>query len=129
MARIRSLEIPACPFANLPEARSGRWGEGLTAEKINECVWVQPESPVACAVRGLEGRDGGAGGGATRFTECRPPRMGMFQTRVIFRKVCGRIDSAPCKSARCAYSVKSTARISFELRATRTYPHVTGPVG
>ena len=27
------LEVAACPFANLPEARSGRWGEGLTAEK------------------------------------------------------------------------------------------------
>jgi bifunctional non-homologous end joining protein LigD len=31
-----------CPFANLPEARSGRWGEGLTAEKMKECRWVKP---------------------------------------------------------------------------------------
>jgi bifunctional non-homologous end joining protein LigD len=31
-----------CPFANLPEARSGRWGEGLTAEKMTECRWVKP---------------------------------------------------------------------------------------
>jgi ATP-dependent DNA ligase len=31
-----------CPFANLPEARSGRWGEGLTAEKMKECRWVRP---------------------------------------------------------------------------------------
>jgi bifunctional non-homologous end joining protein LigD len=43
MARMRPLEVPACPFANLPEARSGRWGEGLTAEKMKECVWVRPE--------------------------------------------------------------------------------------
>jgi ATP-dependent DNA ligase len=43
MERLRPLEIPDCPFANLPEARSGRWGEGLTAEKIKECVWVRPE--------------------------------------------------------------------------------------
>jgi len=43
MERLRPLEIPACPFAYLPEARSGRWGEGLTAEKIKECVWVRPE--------------------------------------------------------------------------------------
>ena len=43
MAKIRPLEIPACPFANLPEARGGRWGEGLTAEKMKECVWVRPE--------------------------------------------------------------------------------------
>lgn len=41
--KLRALEIPACPFANLPEARSGRWGEGLTAEKMKECVWVRPE--------------------------------------------------------------------------------------
>jgi len=38
MAKLRPLEILECPFANLPEARSGRWGEGLTAEKMKECV-------------------------------------------------------------------------------------------
>jgi bifunctional non-homologous end joining protein LigD len=43
MARLRPLEVQECPFANLPEARSGRWGEGLTAEKMKECVWVRPE--------------------------------------------------------------------------------------
>ena len=43
MAQLRPLEVPECPFANLPEARSGRWGEGLTAEKMKECVWVRPE--------------------------------------------------------------------------------------
>lgn len=43
MEKLRRLEIPACPFVNLPEARSGRWGEGLTAEKMKECVWVRPE--------------------------------------------------------------------------------------
>ncbi|HEV1287903.1 MAG TPA: hypothetical protein VNU44_21440 [Bryobacteraceae bacterium] len=36
------LEIAECPFANLPEARGGRWGEGLTTEKMKERVWVQP---------------------------------------------------------------------------------------
>jgi len=41
--KLRPLEIPACPFVNLPEARSGRWGEGLTADKMKECVWVRPE--------------------------------------------------------------------------------------
>jgi ATP-dependent DNA ligase len=43
MAKLRPLEIPECPFANLPDARSGRWGEGLTAEKMKECIWVRPE--------------------------------------------------------------------------------------
>jgi ATP-dependent DNA ligase len=26
--RFRGLEMKDCPFANLPEAKSGRWGEG-----------------------------------------------------------------------------------------------------
>jgi bifunctional non-homologous end joining protein LigD len=41
-SRFRGLEIPECPFANLPEARSGRWGQGLTAEKMKECRWLKP---------------------------------------------------------------------------------------
>jgi bifunctional non-homologous end joining protein LigD len=40
--RFRSLEISASPFANLPEARSGRWGQGLTAAKMKECRWLKP---------------------------------------------------------------------------------------
>jgi bifunctional non-homologous end joining protein LigD len=42
MEKLRPLETSECPFANLPEARSGRWGEGLTAEKMKDCVWVRP---------------------------------------------------------------------------------------
>lgn len=41
--RFRGLEIPECPFVNLPEARAGRWGQGLTAEKMKECRWLKPE--------------------------------------------------------------------------------------
>jgi bifunctional non-homologous end joining protein LigD len=40
--RFRSLEIPDCPFSNLPEPRGGRWGQGLTAEKMEECRWLEP---------------------------------------------------------------------------------------
>jgi len=36
------LEIAECPFANLPEARSGRWGQGLTRAKMAECRWLKP---------------------------------------------------------------------------------------
>ena len=36
----KGLEISQCPFVNLPESRSGRWGQGLTAEKMEECVWL-----------------------------------------------------------------------------------------
>ena len=40
--KCRALEIPECPFANLPEARSGRWGQGLTTAKMAECRWLKP---------------------------------------------------------------------------------------
>jgi bifunctional non-homologous end joining protein LigD len=40
--KFRSLEIPNCPFENLPEARSGRWGQGLTKEKMKNCRWLKP---------------------------------------------------------------------------------------
>ena len=40
--RFQGLETPDCPFANLPEARAGRWGEGLTAEKMKNCRWLRP---------------------------------------------------------------------------------------
>ena len=40
--QFRGMEITQCPFANLPEARSGRWGQGLTAEKMKDCRWLRP---------------------------------------------------------------------------------------
>jgi bifunctional non-homologous end joining protein LigD len=40
--RFRDLETTTCPFANLPEARAGRWGEGLTTEKMKDCRWLKP---------------------------------------------------------------------------------------
>jgi bifunctional non-homologous end joining protein LigD len=40
---LKPLVTNVCPFVNLPEARAGRWGEGLTADKMKECVWVRPE--------------------------------------------------------------------------------------
>jgi bifunctional non-homologous end joining protein LigD len=42
LQRFRGLQIDACPFANLPEATGGRWGEGLTAEKMTDCRWLVP---------------------------------------------------------------------------------------
>jgi DNA ligase D-like protein (predicted ligase) len=41
--RLRILRIPDCPFVNLPETAPSRWGEGLTGEDIEKCVWVRPE--------------------------------------------------------------------------------------
>lgn len=38
-----ALEISGCPFANLPEKKPGRWGLGLTADKMKDCRWLKPE--------------------------------------------------------------------------------------
>jgi bifunctional non-homologous end joining protein LigD len=42
LKKFKGLEISECPFANLPEARSGRWGQGLTKAKMAECQWLKP---------------------------------------------------------------------------------------
>ena len=42
-AKIKGLKISKCPFVNLPESAPGRWGQGLTAEKMKSCTWVKPE--------------------------------------------------------------------------------------
>jgi DNA ligase D len=41
--RFKGLEIKTCPFSNLPQRDKGRWGQGLTAEKMAECRWLKPE--------------------------------------------------------------------------------------
>jgi bifunctional non-homologous end joining protein LigD len=40
--KLRRLETPECPFANLPEAKSGRWGQGLSRAKMADCRWLKP---------------------------------------------------------------------------------------
>jgi bifunctional non-homologous end joining protein LigD len=42
-AKLRPLEIPDCPFVNLPEKSHSPWGESLTAEDMKTCVWLRPE--------------------------------------------------------------------------------------
>jgi bifunctional non-homologous end joining protein LigD len=41
--RFKALEIKTCPFANLPEKRAGRWGQGITKEKMKDCRWLKPQ--------------------------------------------------------------------------------------
>jgi bifunctional non-homologous end joining protein LigD len=43
-AQIKHLKIDKCPFANLPEKAEGRWGQGLTAQKMKGCVWLKPKA-------------------------------------------------------------------------------------
>jgi len=40
---MKPLETAACPFSNLPTGRTGRWGEGITADEMKEIVWIKPE--------------------------------------------------------------------------------------
>ena len=40
--KFKGLEVADCPFVNLPEAKSGRWGQGLTKAKMAECQWLRP---------------------------------------------------------------------------------------
>jgi bifunctional non-homologous end joining protein LigD len=42
-ARLQPLVVEDCPFSNLPEAKSGRWSQGLTAQKMREWIWVRPK--------------------------------------------------------------------------------------
>jgi DNA ligase D-like protein (predicted ligase) len=40
--RLKPLIVERCPFVNLPESKGGRWGQGLIAAKMKECIWVKP---------------------------------------------------------------------------------------
>jgi len=40
--QFRLLETAECPFVNLPEPKSGRWGQGLTKAKMPDCRWLKP---------------------------------------------------------------------------------------
>ena len=40
---LKPLRVTECPFANLPDSSSGRWGGGVTADQMREMVWVRPE--------------------------------------------------------------------------------------
>lgn len=51
------LETRKCPFVNLPEVGGGRWGEGLTAEKMRECVWLKPQTVARIEFREWTGAD------------------------------------------------------------------------
>jgi bifunctional non-homologous end joining protein LigD len=56
-ARFKSLESSACPFSNLPEKRSGRYGAGITPAQMRRCHWLKPE--LVCQVKFSEWtRDG-----------------------------------------------------------------------
>jgi ATP-dependent DNA ligase len=54
---LKALQTVQCPFNNLPEKRASRWGESLTAEKMDQCRWVKPK--LVCHVAFVEWTDAG----------------------------------------------------------------------
>ena len=54
---LKALQTARCPFKNLPEERASRWGEALTAEKMDEWRWVKPR--LVCQVAFVEWTDAG----------------------------------------------------------------------
>ena len=57
LAKLKGLTIERCPFANLPDKTAGRFGEGLTAEKMKSCTWVKPEIVVCIEFAEWTGAD------------------------------------------------------------------------
>ena len=54
---LKKLTAAHCPFTNLPEKKTSRWGESLTAEKMTQCRWVTPK--LVCQVAFVEWTDAG----------------------------------------------------------------------
>ena len=54
---LKTLRASRCPFKNLSEKRASRWGESLTAEKMEQCRWVKPK--LVCQVAFVEWTDAG----------------------------------------------------------------------
>lgn len=40
---IEPLQVERCPFVDLPSARTGHWGEGVSAEDMDKLRWVKPQ--------------------------------------------------------------------------------------
>lgn len=55
--RFRGLERESCPFQNLPESGKGRWGEGMTAEDMSKCRWLDPSLVAAIEFVGWTSTD------------------------------------------------------------------------
>jgi ATP-dependent DNA ligase len=54
---LKARQTAQCPFRNLPEKRASRWGESLTAEKMEQCRWVKPK--LVCQVAFVEWTEAG----------------------------------------------------------------------
>jgi ATP dependent DNA ligase C terminal region len=59
--KIRHLVSPTMPFANLPDTHKARWGDELTAEKMEECAWLRPEAVAHIKIPGNGRKQIGSG--------------------------------------------------------------------
>lgn len=50
--RFKVIAGTQCPFANLPEEREGRYGQGITASVMKKCHWLKPV--LVCQVKFAE---------------------------------------------------------------------------
>ena len=41
--QFQKIQRDDCPFVNLPEKRSGRYGQGVTAAEMKRCRWIEPK--------------------------------------------------------------------------------------
>jgi bifunctional non-homologous end joining protein LigD len=47
--RFESIHAQVCPFKNLPQKRSGRYGAGITPAEMKRCHWLKPK--LVCQVK------------------------------------------------------------------------------
>jgi len=40
---LKPHHVDDCPFVDLPNPKSSRWGGGVTADEMREMQWVKPE--------------------------------------------------------------------------------------
>jgi ATP-dependent DNA ligase len=43
LGKLKPLQVPECPFVNLPDTDVGRWGAGITADQMREMRWTKPQ--------------------------------------------------------------------------------------
>jgi bifunctional non-homologous end joining protein LigD len=51
-SEFKKIASDQCPFVNLPERRSGRYGQGVTPAEMKRCHWVKPT--LVCEVKFAE---------------------------------------------------------------------------
>jgi bifunctional non-homologous end joining protein LigD len=55
--RFQEIEMEQCPFSNLPEKKTARYGQSITVSEMKRCHWLKPE--LVCQVKFAEWtRDG-----------------------------------------------------------------------